>query len=74
MNAGSPKAITGLEFKNNQVRFGNEEISLVDVFRYLGHLMTADCRDDKDIGKQFRRQYADGNMLVRKFLFAPMEA
>ena len=31
--------------------------------------MTADCRDDKDIKKQFRRQNAAGNMLVR-FSFA----
>ena len=36
--------------------------------------MTADCRDDKDIRKQFRRQNAVGNMLVRKFSFAPIEA
>ena len=35
--------------------------------------MTADCRDDKDIKKQFRRQNAMGNMLVRKFSFAPIE-
>ena len=38
------------------------------------HVMDEDCRDDKDIGKQFRRQNAVGNMLVRKFSFAPMEA
>ena len=37
--------------------------------------MTADCRDDKDIEKQFRRQNAVGHMLVRKlFSFAPIEA
>ena len=36
--------------------------------------MTADCRDDKDIKKQFIRQYTVGNMLVRKFSFAPIEA
>ena len=36
--------------------------------------MTADCRDDKYNEKQFRRQYVVGNMLVRKFSFAPMEA
>ena len=36
--------------------------------------MTADCRDDKDTKKQFRRQNAVGNMLVRKFSFAPIEA
>ena len=36
--------------------------------------MTADCRDDKDIKKQLRRQNAVGNMLVRKFWFYPIEA
>ena len=35
--------------------------------------MTADCRDDKDIKKQFMRQNAVGNMLVRKFSFVPIE-
>ena len=36
--------------------------------------MTAHCRDDKDIKKQFRKQNAVGNMMVRKFSFAPIEA
>ena len=37
--------------------------------------MTADCRDDKDIKKQkFGEQIAIGNMLVKKFLFSPIEA
>ena len=34
---------------------GNEELSFVEEFRYLGHIMTADCRDDINIKKQFRR-------------------
>ena len=38
-----------------RVRLGNEELSFVEEFRYLGHVMTADCRDDKDIKKQFMR-------------------
>ena len=33
------------------VRLGNEELSFVVEFRYQGHVMTADCRDDKDIIK-----------------------
>ena len=33
------------------VRLGNEELSFVEEFRYLGHVITADCRDDKDIKK-----------------------
>ena len=59
---------------NHRVRLGNEELSFVEEFRYLGLIMTADCRDDKDIEKQFRRQYAVDNMLVRKFPFAYIEA
>ena len=35
--------------------------------------MTAECRDDKDIKKQFRRENAVGNVLVKKFSFAPIE-
>ena len=59
---------------STRVRLGNEKLSFVQEFRYLGHVMTADCRDDKDINEQFRRQNAVGNMLVRKFSFAPIEA
>ena len=36
--------------------------------------MTADCRDDKYVVEQFRKQNAVYNMLVRKFSFAPVEA
>ena len=59
---------------STRVRLGNEELSFVEAFRYIGHIMTADCRDDNDIKKQFRRQNAVGNMLVRKFSFAPIYA
>ena len=31
------------------VRLWNEELSFVQEVRYLGHVMTVDCRDDKDI-------------------------
>ena len=58
----------------SRVRLGNEELSFVEEFRYQGYIMTADCRDDKDIKKQFRRQHVVGDMLVRKFSFAPIEA
>ena len=58
---------------STRVRLGNE-LSFVQEFRYLGHVMTADCRDDKDIKKQLMRQNAVLNMLVRKVSFAPIEA
>ena len=59
---------------STRVSLGNEELSFVEEFRYLGHILTADCRDDKNIKKQFWRQNAVGNMLVRKFSFARIEA
>ena len=68
MYAGPGKTITG-QF-STRVRLGNEKLSFDEEFRYLGHVMTADCIDDKDIKKQFRRQNAVGNVLVRKFSFA----
>ena len=71
MYAGPAKTITGSVLNMRQP--GNEELSFVEEFRYLGHIMTADRRD-KDIKKQFRRQNAVCNMLVRKFSFAPIEA
>ena len=35
--------------------------------KYLGHFVTDDFRDDKDIYRQCRRLYAQGNTLIRKF-------
>ena len=71
MYAGLTKANTGRY--STRVRLTNEELSFVDKFSYLGHVMTADCRDDQDIKNRFGTQNAVGNMLVRKVSFAPME-
>ena len=73
MYAGPTKAITG-SVLNLRVRLGNEELRFVEEFRYLGHVMTANCQDVNDVRKQFIRQNAVGNMLVIKFSFAPIEA
>ena len=72
MYDGSTKAIKGAV--PTRVRLGNEELRFVEEFRYLGHVTTADCRDEKNIKKKFRPQNAVDNMLVRKFSFAPIEA
>ena len=72
MYAGPNKAITGSVLNKSQA--GNEELSSVEELRYPGHVMTADRRDVKDIKKEFRRQNTVGNMLVRKFSFAPIDA
>ena len=51
-----------------------EELVVIEEFRHLEQVMAADCRDDKDIKKQFRRQNAVSNVLFRKFSFAHTEA
>ena len=62
-----------MKMGTQQVRLENEELCSIDKFRYLGYVMTADCRDDKDIKREFRSKNAAGNMLVRKFSFTPTE-
>ena len=54
---------------STRVGLGNEEHSFVEEFRYLGHIMTADCRDDNDIKKTIQEakcseQYAGQDVLI----------
>ena len=56
---------TPVRLKQSQVRFstrvrlGNEELSFVKEFRYLWHVMTVDCRGDKDV-----KNNSGGKMLL----------
>ena len=53
---------------SRRVRLENEEPSFVEEFRYLGHVMTADSRDDEDIkknsGGKMRWQCAGQEVLI----------
>ena len=54
---------------STRVRLGNEELGYIGEFRYLGHIMTAGCRDDKDIKKTIQEakcsgQYAGQEILI----------
>ena len=62
MCAGPGKASYG-RFSTG-VMLLNEELSFVEEFRYIGHIVTADCWDDKDIKKLFRRKYAGQEVLI----------
>ena len=64
MYAGPTKAITGSALNKSQARKWGTYFA--EEFRYLGHVMASDCRDD-DIEKQSRRENVVGIMLVRKF-------
>ena len=56
MYAGPTNASQGRY--STRVRLGNEGLSFVDEFRYIGHVMAAESRDDKFIEKQCSWQYA----------------
>ena len=49
-------------------------LELVQEFRYLGHIMTADCRDDKDIKKTINEAKCCWEYAGQEFLISPIEA
>ena len=44
-----------------------ENLNEVNEVKYLGHFITADGKDDKDMNRACRQLYAQGNSLIRKF-------
>ena len=42
-------------------------IKLVNEYKYLGVIMSDNCKDDLDINKQMRSLYARGNSLIKNF-------
>ena len=48
------------------VLFG-ENLKNENEVKYLGHFITSDGKDDKDINRACRQLYAQGNSLIRKF-------
>ena len=45
----------------------NEKLKEVKEVKYLGHFITSDGKDDKDMSRACRQLYAQGNSLIRKF-------
>jgi len=48
-------------------RLCNSAMDFTDQYKYLGHIIADDLRDDADISRQTRLLYARANMLLRKF-------
>ena len=48
-------------------------LQYVENFKYLGHIITADFKDDQDIMRELRNINIRGNMLIRRFGFLPIE-
>ena len=45
----------------------NEKLKEVNEVKYLGHYITSDGSDVKDMSRACRQLYAQGNSLIRKF-------
>ena len=62
-------------FRNSSVKdfsfpsfeMNGESITEVPFVKYLGHVISADMKDDLDIMRQCRQLYAQGNALARRF-------
>ena len=38
----------------------------VNQCKYVGHVITDDLKDDNDIARQYKKNYAQGSALIRK--------
>ena len=50
-----------------EFRLCGEVLKVCSETKYLGHFFSDDIRDDRDVLRQCRKLYAQGNMLLRKF-------
>ena len=42
-------------------------LSKVSSYKYLGHVICEDFKNDEDFAREYRKMYAQGNSLIRKF-------
>ena len=54
-------------------KLNGEVINVVDEFKYLGHILLSNMKDDKDIERQRKSLYMQGNSLLRKFYMCSIE-
>ena len=59
---------------NPVVYLGNNELMFVRKYKYLGHVIDDNLKDDTDMHIQAGKLYARGNMLLRKFHLISDEA
>ena len=51
----------------------DKKLIYVNEFKYLGHFITNNCRDDIDILKEVRSLYSRGNTIIRKFHYCTLD-
>lgn len=56
-----------LVYSTPEFHLGNTKLSLVNEVKYLGHVLTSNFSDCKDMDRQLRSLYCRSNMLIRRF-------
>ncbi len=51
----------------------NENIPVVEEYCYLGHIIDTDLNDEKDIFRQRKKIYQQGNAIIRKFYMCSID-
>ena len=77
----NPKKSAVMIFKNKNATvlnnppfvLNNENIPVVDEYCYLGHIIDKDLNDEKDILRQRRKIYQQGNAIIRKFYMCSID-
>ena len=61
------------KFNIPEFRLNREVIGVFDVFKYLGHILSSNMKDDKDIERQRKKIFIQGNTLIRKFYMCSID-
>ena len=61
------------KYKTPPIHMNNEVIPVVEDFKYLGHILSNNKNDDLDIERQRKKNYAQGNSILRKFHMCSIE-
>ena len=67
------KSVCMTKFNIPEFRLNREVIGVFDVFKYLGHILSSNMKDDKDIERQRKKIFIQGNTLIRKFYMCSID-
>ena len=51
----------------------SEPVNIVNEYSYLGYIICDDLSDEKDIDRQKRKLYGQGNTIIRKFSMCTLD-
>ena len=67
------KPSDAINLNNPDFVLNSEPISIVDEYKYLGYIICDNLSNEKDIDRQKRKIYGQGNTLIRKFSMCSLD-